>query len=262
MSYDDDIKEQTDSYKDLLADLLNDELGMDIDPDDIGESDEDFARLQQQIRDQFEREMGKAQKSNSENRKKTKKQIANEEMEKAKAELRNKTIRSIYIALVKILHPDSETDPVKKLEKEEEMKKVTAAYESNDLSVLLKLEMQWLHRENDQLEALPDEKLGIFNEVLREQVNRLEAEMRSIYNNPAFAGVAKFSHLRDNVAMFRIQEKIKEIKKIRDSLKDISEFLRISKNKKEMNYFINDYLKKMEERDRYSSFSLFNNFFR
>lgn len=42
---------------------------------------------------------------------------------------RLKNIRSIYIALAKVLHPDTEADETLKAEKEEIMKKVTSSYE-------------------------------------------------------------------------------------------------------------------------------------
>ena len=46
------------------------------------------------------------------------------------------------MSLAKMLHSDLETDETLKLEREELMKKVTAAYQDKDLNTLLKLEIE------------------------------------------------------------------------------------------------------------------------
>jgi hypothetical protein len=123
-------------------------------------------------------------KNQSKPKNKTKAELKREELQKQKDELKNKSIRSIYLALAKTLHPDLETDIDLKLEKEELMKKVIIAYDNKDLTTLLKLEMQWIYKEQNA--ALSAEKLRVYIEVLREQVNELEIQKYSFYNHPRF----------------------------------------------------------------------------
>lgn len=135
--------EQQEELKEEFADFMSQMFGMDVDTDDLDGSPESFARMQEKMRNQFEQAQSQKQ---SRNNQKTKKQQARENAQKEKEEIKNKSLRSIYIALVKILHPDTETDLVLKAEKEEIMKKVTVAYDQKDLTTLLKLEMEWVHK--------------------------------------------------------------------------------------------------------------------
>jgi hypothetical protein len=67
-----------------------------------------------------------------------------EEKEKAKAKPQsakksdvNRELKNLYLKLVKLVHPDREMDETKKLEKNLLMKRVTEAYEKEDLHALL-----------------------------------------------------------------------------------------------------------------------------
>ena len=58
-------------------------------------------------------------------------------------ELKQTGLSEIYKRLVKILHPDREMDEEKKLLKEAWMKRLTVAYEENDLTTMLQIEAEW-----------------------------------------------------------------------------------------------------------------------
>ena len=77
------------------------------------------------------------------------------------------------------------------IEKEELMKKVTIAYDNKDLTTLLQLEMQWIYKEQNA--ALSAEKLRVYIEVLREQVNELEVQKYSFYHHPRFQPIFDYS---------------------------------------------------------------------
>jgi hypothetical protein len=125
-------------------------------------------------------------------RKKTKKQLERELIEQQKEELRSKNIGRVYRQLAKMFHPDLESDPDKKIEKEELMKQLTIAYENMDLHTLLRLELEYIHKEENNTANLSGEKLKIYIEVLREQVGELETELRTLPMHPQYTALHTF----------------------------------------------------------------------
>jgi hypothetical protein len=95
-------------------------------------------------------------------------------------EARSKTLASIYKQLAKVLHPDLEQDDERRRQKVVLMQELTTAYRNNDLHTLLRLELQWIQREEGNLERLTEEKARIFNQVLKDQICELKEEIASL----------------------------------------------------------------------------------
>ena len=123
-------------------------------------------------------------------RRKTKRQLEKEERRRQAEQLRNKSIASIYKQLAKVLHPDLEPDAGRKQAKGALMQELTAAYRNNDLHTLLRLEMEWIRREEGDLERLTEEKLSVYNQVLKEQVSELERELTELPYRPRYQAIA------------------------------------------------------------------------
>ena len=191
-SYREEQKNQSDIRKKLLAADVKDVYGIDIDVDEIDDTPEGLARLARRLKEEFGNSRRKTDGQFS-RRKKTKKQIGREEVQRQEEALKLKSLRSIYISLAKALHPDRIPDPAEKALKEELMKKVTAAYADRDLPALLKLEMEWVTSGTSALDTLPDEKLKLYIASLKEQATALERELRSLYHHPRFTCIAGFS---------------------------------------------------------------------
>ena len=123
----------------------------------------------------------------SSQKKKSKKQIEKELQkelaQKEKENLKNKSLKSIYINLAKLLHPDTETDEETKLFKEEIMKKITIAYNNKDIFTLLKLEMEWIKKEEKNLDNIPISTIKLYNEILLEQIKELENNIENLNIN-------------------------------------------------------------------------------
>jgi hypothetical protein len=117
---------------------------------------------------------------------KTKRQLEKEERTRQAEQLRNKSIASIYKQLAKVLHPDLEPDAARKQAKGILMQELTAAYRNNDLHTLLRLELEWIQREEGDVERLTEEKLSIYNQVLKEQVSELERELAELPYHPRY----------------------------------------------------------------------------
>ena len=107
-------------------------------------------------------------------------------------EARKRTVVSIYKQLAKALHPDLEQDPALRERKHTLMQELTKAHREGDLHTLLRLELEWIKREEGDLEKLGDEKLGIYCELLEEQVTELQAELREVAFAPRFGAITRF----------------------------------------------------------------------
>jgi hypothetical protein len=202
-TYEEEEAEQLDEMKQMMEDLFMEEFGMDVDLSDLDANPETIAKKMAELKEEFERQQ-EERKEKQQNRKKTKKELATELKNKQEAELQKKNIRSIYMSLAKILHPDLETDETLKLEKQELMKKVTAAYQEKDLHTLLKLEIEIIHKQSENLEHLTSEKLTFLNVTLKEQVMELEEELQQIRMNPRYQNIQEFMHYTERSAFQNI----------------------------------------------------------
>lgn len=88
----------------------------------------------------------------------------------------SRSVREIYRKLVSALHPDRETDPAERDRKTLLMQRANRAYESGDLLELLALQIDIEQIEADALGSVPEERIGHYNDVLREQLQALKAQ--------------------------------------------------------------------------------------
>ena len=173
-------QEETTAEADLfleMAEVMGFEIPPEVraqrhDPEAMDAFAEDLAR---QAAERLEAEE-RARAQRASRRKKTKKQLAKEAAEKAKADLKQRSLREIYLALARALHPDLEPDPEQRRRKEDYLKQASAAYQDGNLMELLQLELAWLETSGTQ-DAPPD-KLKLFLEVLKEQAATLERACR------------------------------------------------------------------------------------
>lgn len=169
------------------------DIGFDIDLEDLNKNmtqEEMMAKLKN-----LEEEFGKQQDDRNfqkSSHKKTAKQLEREEKERQIEEARNKNIKNIYKQLAKALHPDLEQDEEIKMQKELLMKRLTVAYNNNDLHTILSLEMEWIHEEEHNIAELTNEKLSIYNQVLKGQVQELEEQKIILLNHPRFAPLLRY----------------------------------------------------------------------
>lgn len=205
ISYEETLKEQKEDMKEELQDELYDMFGIEIDMSDFDDTPEGYAKFQERIKIEIDQQSQK-----NKNRKKSKKQLEKEVRLLQEEEVKKRSVRSIYMSLAKLLHPDTEMDQTLKKEKEEIMKDVTKAYNENDLSSLLKLELRWVAKENDHLEKLTDDTLKIYIAVLKTQVKELEMEKAMQLNNPVFQTVVPLLKLSESQSFKVIKNKQRE----------------------------------------------------
>jgi hypothetical protein len=166
--------------------------------------------------------------SKTQARKKTAKLIEKEKRQAELVEARNKNIRSIFKQLAKALHPDLEQDEIAKLEKEGLMKRLTIAYNSGDLHSMLSLELEWIHKEEESITKLSKEKLAIYNQVLKEQVQDLEQQKFDLVGHPRYNPLRRYSlHSLKNINVNLPIEK----RKLEETVSSINDSIVILKGK-------------------------------
>lgn len=190
VSFDEEVESQQADVAEMFADMLYQQTGFKIDPSILNEKNPDFEKIQAHFEEQLNKNAGTDKKKS--NKKKSQRAIDKEIKEEQKEALKQKSIRSIFLSLAKILHPDTETDENAKVEKEEYMKRVTVAYNNRNLPELLELEMQWVHKHENQLADTPEQTLKLYNELLKKQAENLEDDLYFTAQNPAYSNVAHF----------------------------------------------------------------------
>lgn len=169
--------------------------GFDLNLDDLKEnmSQEEIAAKMNEFSEQIEGQV-ENKTSQKSNRKKTARQLEKENKEKQMAEVKNKNINTIYRQLAKVLHPDLEQDETLKLQKQVLMQRLTVAYKERDLHALLSLELEWIQKEENNIEQLTSEKLAIYNQVLKEQIKELEMQKNNLYQHPRYFPLMRYSN--------------------------------------------------------------------
>ncbi|MEO6949476.1 MAG: hypothetical protein ABI123_07600 [Ginsengibacter sp.] len=192
MSYEQASAEEFEEMKEGWKDYFKRE-GFDANLDELKENmsqDEINAKLKEffeKIGEQVENKT--SQKSNQ---KKSEKQLEKENKEKQMAGVRNKNINSIYRQLAKVLHPDLEQDESLKLQKQVLMQRLTVAYKERDLHALLSLELEWIQKEENNIEELTNEKLVIYNQVLKDQIKDLEMQKNNLELHPRYSPLMRY----------------------------------------------------------------------
>lgn len=231
--------------------------GFDINLDDIYSEmsqEEIFSKMNEKA-EHLKMKMDE-KKQNQKTKAKTKKQLEKERKELEITEAKNKSIASIYKQLAKILHPDLELDEEKKIEKQEYMKQLNVAYKKNDIHTLLKLELLWIKKEENS--NLSEDKLKIYIEVLKEQVQELEINEQRTFFNPRFEVLHKLVHFPTQIKFIKMDKIKSDYQEEFDSLKMTTNNLKSSKFVPEVKKLIRRHKEKKEVFDFFDSFNPFN----
>ncbi|WP_205499931.1 J domain-containing protein [Rufibacter psychrotolerans] len=214
--------------------LLKQVLGLDVNLEDLADMEAFQARLDQQMQEEQERR--EAQRAH---RQKTKAQQAKQAKAKVEMESISKASRRLYTTLAKLLHPDRERDPAARLWKEEAMKQVTLAYHQDDFFELLRLQMEFMHEQEQVLAQVPEEQLTYYVKLLQEQIQELEDEQSNYYIGPEaqlyhdFGGTPKQIEAKFRSAKKGLREEIKDLEVALGTFQDpaaVLEFLKSLKN--------------------------------
>ena len=164
----------------LSQDMIENALGIRLD-DQHGamNMEELFAKAEQKLRDQMEHANHEDDRRQAKRRKSRKAEEAQAKQEQAAREV-SQSVREVYRKLASALHPDRETDAAAKQRKTEQMQRVNQAYESSDLLGLLNLQLEVEQIDAAHLASLSAQLLAHYNQILREQLSELRAEIETV----------------------------------------------------------------------------------
>ena len=208
--------------KEEMEDMF-DEYDLDMDGVDMMDEKALYEKINE-LKQQMSDEMAQQEAQFQQRKKKKKlspKQAETERQRLLVEEIQQKNISTIYKQLAKLFHPDLEQDEHRRAEKEILMKELTAAYEAKNLHTLLMLELKWIHKENDHLESLGDEKLTIYLQILREQARNLEQEINSIGQQPRYQVlVQQFGFGVERTPFEKVKKELKHLTNVELSFKE------------------------------------------
>ena len=177
-------------------------------------------------------------------RKKSKKQLEAEEKLKNYEELKQRNLRSIYIGLAKVLHPDKETDENLKDFKDEIMKKVTKAYNEKDLATLLKLELEWTKKQNEHFNDLNEQTLEIYIEYFKDRVKELQNDRgRLKYANPRYQPIIDIISMPDSNFIRELYSRKKSAEILRNNFQNNNEKLKTAPNREQIMIYVKNQIK-------------------
>jgi hypothetical protein len=168
------FEEYQEQDNEIIRTLAGDIFGIKLDAA-AASADELMAQFHRMASEREERKREKRE------RRKAAKKPTNKAAEQA-ACIQNATraVRDIYRKLASALHPDREPDPQRRAELTALMQQANRAYDESDLLALLKLQIQIEQIDSQALTQIAQERLDSYNQMLREQSERLQRELFEI----------------------------------------------------------------------------------
>ncbi len=108
----------------------------------------------------------------------------------------NQSLKSVYLKIAAIIHPDRELDESKKVEKTALLQRANEAYEQQDLFFLLKLQLEVEQSKNGSNKGLSAEQVKFYQHALEAQSQALKKQIQElidtlVWSNKAIIAVKK-----------------------------------------------------------------------
>jgi len=105
------------------------------------------------------------------------------------------SLKTVYLKIAAMIHPDREQDETKKEEKTELFQQASQAYEKQDLFYLLKLQLQLEQNKGLGAKELSAEQLRFYKMALDTQSHQLESQINEILDSFQLAKNVKAEHV-------------------------------------------------------------------
>ena len=109
------------------------------------------------------------------------KQFKQQEKREQAAKMAAQSLKTVYLKITAMIHPDREQDESKKLKKTELLQKVNEAYAAQDLFYLLKLQLQLEINKSLSSKALSSEQVKFYQLALEAQSQSLQGQLDEIF---------------------------------------------------------------------------------
>ncbi len=137
---------------------------------------EQYAAEQQQAREQAKRQRQQQKREQAE-------------------QMAAQSLKTVYLKIAAMIHPDREQDETKKQEKTELFQQVSQAYEKQDLFYLLKLQLQLEQNKGLGAKELSAEQLRFYKLALDAQSQQLESQIAEILDSFQLVKNVKAEHV-------------------------------------------------------------------
>ena len=107
--------------------------------------------------------------------------LKQQEKREQAAKMAAQSLKTVYLKITAMIHPDREPDEAKKLEKTELLQKVNDAYAAQDLFYLLKLQLQLETNKGLSSKALSSEQVKFYQLALEAQIQSLQGQLDEIF---------------------------------------------------------------------------------
>lgn len=123
------------------------------------------------------------------------KQLRQQQKREQAEQLAAQSLKTVYLKIAAMIHPDREHDETKKAEKTELFQQASQAYEQQDLFYLLKLKLQLEQNKGVGTKELSTEQVKFYKLALDAQSQQLESQIEEILDSFQLAKKVKAEHL-------------------------------------------------------------------
>ncbi|WP_042874425.1 coiled-coil domain-containing protein [Acinetobacter haemolyticus] len=154
------------------------------------QSIEQHAEQASELQDDFEQYAADQQQA----REKAK-QLRQQQKREQAEQLVAQSLKTVYLKIAAMIHPDREQDETKKAEKTELFQQASQAYEQQDLFYLLKLQLQLEQNKGVGTKELSTEQVKFYKLALDAQSQQLESQIEEILDSFQLAKKVKAEHV-------------------------------------------------------------------
>ncbi|WP_122902015.1 molecular chaperone DnaJ [Acinetobacter sp. B51(2017)] len=122
----------------------------------------------------------------------------------------NQSLKTVYLKIASIIHPDREPDEAKKAEKTELLQRANEAYEQEDLFFLLKLQLEVEQSKNGSNKGLSTEQVKFYQQALEAQSQSLKKQIQELIDSLVWSNKAKIA-VQKSKGQLNIEQLYKQI---------------------------------------------------
>lgn len=126
------------------------------------------------------------------------------------AMLVNQSLKTVYLKIASIIHPDREPDEAKKVEKTELLQRANAAYEQEDLFFLLKMQLEVEQSKTGANKGLSTEQVKFYQQALEAQSQALKNQIQALIDSLVWSEKAKIA-VQKSKGQMNIEQLYKQI---------------------------------------------------
>ncbi|MGC3818493.1 molecular chaperone DnaJ [Acinetobacter sp. G11] len=122
----------------------------------------------------------------------------------------NQSLKTVYLKIASIIHPDREPDESKKAEKTELLQRANEAYEQEDLFFLLKLQLEVEQSKHGANKGLSTEQVKFYQQALEAQSQSLKSQIQELIDSLVWSNKAKIA-VQKSKGQLNIEQLYKQI---------------------------------------------------